>query len=589
MGRKPITDMKAFSASKNINNQSFVYNGSIFTEDLVAAIIVTILLVPQSLAYALLAGLPPQVGIYVSIFPLLAYALLGSSKYLNVGPTAVISIMTAASISILPESERLISAAALGVMTGSILLVAWLFKAGFIMNFVSRPVVSAYITGAAILIIISQLKHIFGVNIYSSTALSMLSELLKNMYNINEYSMLIGICAIFLLIIINRYLAYSLIRLRIKSRRAKLVGRIAPILIVAIFIMFSSFYNFSNTFDLNVVGEIPKGLPPFSIPVLPYSSLQSLAMPAVVIAIVAFVDSCSTAQELAARSRSRVDSNKELLSLGASNLVAGMTGGYPINGSMSRSAVNFNAGGKTRFVGLLVAMMMALTAVFLTPILKDLPLAVLAALIIVACFSLVDFKNLWETWVYSRADGITAIATFSSVLIFGVQWGVLVGVILAMALHINSTLLPHMPLVGRFPGTEHYRDSGRFNVETNEIIKTLRVDESLYYANARYLEDRVAQVVEESPDLKDLVLMCTAVNRIDASALSSLEEINKRLKSAEIRLHFSDMQSRVKERLFRSNFLDKLSGQIFLSQHEAMEELEPEPDWNVLSDHIDIH
>ena len=589
MGRKPITDMKAFSASKNINNQSFVYNGSIFTEDLVAAIIVTILLVPQSLAYALLAGLPPQVGIYVSIFPLLAYALLGSSKYLNVGPTAVISIMTAASISILPESERLISAAALGVMTGSILLVAWLFKAGFIMNFVSRPVVSAYITGAAILIIISQLKHIFGVNIYSSTALSMLSELLKNMYNINEYSMLIGICAISLLIIINRYLAYSLIRLRIKSRRAKLVGRIAPILIVAIFIMFSSFYNFSNTFDLNVVGEIPKGLPPFSIPVLPYSSLQSLAMPAVVIAIVAFVDSCSTAQELAARSRSRVDSNKELLSLGASNLVAGMTGGYPINGSMSRSAVNFNAGGKTRFVGLLVAMMMALTAVFLTPILKDLPLAVLAALIIVACFSLVDFKNLWETWVYSRADGITAIATFSSVLIFGVQWGVLVGVILAMALHINSTLLPHMPLVGRFPGTEHYRDSGRFNVETNEIIKTLRVDESLYYANARYLEDRVAQVVEESPDLKDLVLMCTAVNRIDASALSSLEEINKRLKSAEIRLHFSDMQSRVKERLFRSNFLDKLSGQIFLSQHEAMEELEPEPDWNVLSDHIDIH
>jgi SulP family sulfate permease len=146
-----------------------------------------------------------------------------------------------------------------------------------------------------------------------------------------------------------------------------------------------------------------------------------------------------------------------------------------------------------------------------------------------------------------------------------------------------------MPLVGRFPGTEHYRDSRRFNVETNEIVKTLRVDESLYYANARYLEDRVAQVVENSPDLKDLILMCTAVNRIDASALSSLEEINKRLRSADIRLNFSDMQSRVKERLFRSNFLEKLSGQIFLSQHEAMVALGPEPDWNDLSDHIDIH
>ena len=236
-----------------------------------------------------------------------------------------------------------------------------------------------------------------------------------------------------------------------------------------------------------------------------------------------------------------------------------------------------------------VALMMALTAVFLTPLLKDLPLAVLAALIIVACFSLLDFQSLWRTWVYSRADGITAIATFSSVLMFGVQWGVLAGVILAMALHINSTLLPYMPLVGRFPGTEHYRDTGRFNVETNEIVKTLRIDESLYYANARYLEDRVAQVVENSPDLKELILMCTAVNRIDASALSSLEEINKRLRSAEIRLHFSDMQSRVKERLFRSDFLEKLSGQIFLSQHEAMVALGPEPDWNELSDHMDIH
>jgi len=251
--------------------------------------------------------------------------------------------------------------------------------------------------------------------------------------------------------------------------------------------------------------------------------------------------------------------------------------------------VNFSAGGQTQVVGLLVAGFMALTAVFLTPVLKALPLAVLAALIIVACFSLLDFKSLWRTWIYSRADGITALATFFAVLLLGVQWGVLAGVVLAMALHINSTLQPHMPLVGRFPGTEHYRDAARFNVETNEVVKTLRIDESLYYANARYLEDKVAQVVAGSPDMTDLVLMCTAVNRIDASALSSLEEINKRLKSADIRLHFSDMQSRVKERLFRSSFLDRLTGQIFLSQHEAMEELGPEPDWNQLSDHVEIH
>jgi SulP family sulfate permease len=565
------------------------YNGGLFTEDLVAAVIVTILLVPQSLAYALLAGLPPQVGIYVSIFPLLAYAAFGSSRYLNVGPTAVISLMTAACIAMLPEGARLVSAAALAVMTGVILLIAGLLKAGFVMNFVSRPVVSAYITGAALLIIFSQLKHIFGITANGNTVFALLSDIKANLPNTNKVALWIGLSAIVILWLIKKYLAYGLIRLHVKSRKAKLIGRMAPILIVAMFIAVSSFANFADKFDVRVVGRIPAGLPPLELPMLSMPELNALWVPAIVIAIVAFVDSTSTAQELAARARGRIDSNKELLGLGASNIIAGITGGYPINGSMSRSAVNFSAGGQTQVVGLLVAAFMALTAVFLTPILQALPLAVLAALIIVACFSLLDFKSLWRTWVYSRADGITALATFLAVLLLGVQWGVLAGVVLAMALHINATLQPHMPLVGRFPGTEHYRDAGRFNVETNDIVKTLRIDESLYYANARYLEDKVARVVADSPEMTDLILMCTAVNRIDASALSSLEEINKRLKSAEIRLHFSDMQSRVKERLFRSSFLDRLTGQIFLSQHEAMEELGPEPDWNQLSDHVDIH
>ena len=565
------------------------YNSGVFTEDLVAAIIVTILLVPQSLAYALLAGLPPQVGIYVSIFPLLAYAAFGSSRYLNVGPTAVISLMTAASIAVLPEGTRLLSAAALALMTGGILLVAGLFKAGFVMNFVSRPVVSAYITGAALLIIFSQLKHIFGITASGNTVFALLSDLRTNLPNTNKVALWIGVSAVAILWLIKKYLAYGLVKLHIKSRKAKLVGRMAPILIVAGFIAVSTVFNLADKFDLRVVGNIPAGLPPLDFPMLSMPEFRALFVPAIVIAIVAFVDSTSTAQELAARARGRIDSNKELLGLGASNVIAGLTGGYPINGSMSRSAVNFSAGGQTQIVGVLVAAFMALTAVFLTPVLKALPLAVLAALIIVACFSLLDFKSLWRTWVYSRGDGITALTTFLAVLLLGVQWGVLAGVVLAMALHISATLQPHMPLVGRFPGTEHYRDAGRFNVETNEIVKTLRIDESLYYANARYLEDKVARVVAESPEMTDLVMMCTAVNRIDASALSSLEEINKRLKSADIRLHFSDMQSRVKERLFRSSFLDRLTGQIFLSQHEAMEELGPEPDWNQLSDHVDIH
>ena len=565
------------------------YNGSIFADDLVAAIIVTILLVPQSLAYALLAGLPPQVGIYVSIFPLIAYALFGSSRVINVGPTAVISLMTAACIATLPEGARLVSAAALALMTGGILLIAGLLKAGFIMNFVSRPVVSAYITGAALLIMFSQMKHVLGVEASGSTVFALFGELRENFKNLNSTALWTGVSAIILLWGIRRYLAFVLVKLHVKSRIAKLISRTMPIVVIVGFILLSAGLGLAENHNLRVVGTIPSGLPPLTYPNLSLISYQNLFVPAVIIAIVAFVDSTSTAQELASRARGRIDANKELLGLGASNLVAGMTGGYPINGSMSRSAVNFSAGGKTPIVSIIVALMMALTALLLTPVLKSLPLSVLAALIIVACFSLMDFKSLWRTWVYSRADGTTALATFLAVLIFGVQWGVLVGVVLAMALHIKGTLQPYMPLVGRFPGTEHYRDAGRFNVETNEQVKTLRIDESLYYANARFLEDKVAQLVSNSPDMTDLVLMCTAVNRIDASALSSLEEINKRLKRTNIDLHFSDMQSRVKERLYRSDLIEHLSGEIYLSQHEAMEALEPEPDWNQLSDHIDIH
>lgn len=565
------------------------YSPSVFSNDLIAAVIVSILLVPQSLAYALLAGLPPQLGIYVSIFPLIAYALLGSSRQLSVGPTAVISLMTAACIATLPEDVRLLSAALLAFMVGVMLIVAGLLRGGIIMNFVSRPVVSAYITGAALLIIISQLKHLFGVSASGTTAFELVSSLWTNLGESNNMTMIIGFSACVILILVKRLMALSLIRVGMRSKHAKLIARMMPIVLIVVYILISLGFNLSGQHGLAVVGEVPAGLPPLIVPDLSFQAIEMLLMPAAVIAVVAFVDSTSTAQEFAARSRTKLDTNRELLGLGASNFVAGMTGGYPINGSMSRTAVNASAGGKTPMVNIITALFMGLTALFLTPVLKSLPLAVLAALIVVACISLLDFKNIWRTWVYSRADGATALATFLAVLIFGVQWGVLVGVILAMALHIRQTLHPHIAQVGRFPGTEHYRDVSRFVVETNEEVKTLRIDESLYYANARSLEQRVADLIAISPEMHDLVLMCTGVSRIDASALSSLHEINKRLKRVGVSLHFSDMQSRVKERLFRSSFLDELTGQIFLSQHDAMEALSPEPDWSQFSDHIDIH
>ena len=572
------------------NQYSWVkgYNGRVFTDDLLAAIVVTILLVPQCLAYALLAGLPPQLGIYASIFPLVAYALLGSSNHINVGPTAVLSLMTAVAIAALPPETRIASAGALALLTGGMLIIAGLLKAGFVMNFVSRPVVSAYITGAALLIIFSQAKHVLGVSIESQTAFGMVYNLVSQVSNLNPLAFFTGSIAILLFVLARGALPYLFVKSGVRAKTAKLVARMAPIVIIAIYVLISGYLDFGKS-GLAIVGEVPSGLPSWSLPNVAMPAYENLLVPALVISIVAFVDSTSTAQELASRKRTRVDANKELLGLGAANAVAGLTAGYPINGSMSRSAVNFTAGGKTPLVGLLVAAFMALTAVFLTPALYNLPLSVLAALIIVACFNLLDFPSLWQTWRYSRADGMTALATLLAVLILGVQWGVLAGVVLAMTLHIRRSLTPHMPLVGRFPGTEHYRDSDRFNVETIETVKTLRIDDSLYYANARYLEDRAAKIVSEYPEMTDLVLMCTGVSYIDASALSSLREINRRLRGLDVKLHLSEMQSIVRERLYHSDFLEKLNGNVYLSQHDAVIDLQPEPDWSQFSDHIEIH
>ncbi|MGB0908572.1 MAG: SulP family inorganic anion transporter, partial [Maricaulaceae bacterium] len=383
------------------------YSRGVFSEDAIAAIIVTILLVPQCLAYALLAGLPPQVGIYAAIFPLAFYALFGSSRQLSVGPTAVVSLMTAAAIAALPEGERIVSAAALALLTGIFMLIFGILKFGFIMNFVSRPVVSAYITGAGLLIVISQLKHVFGVQADGQTALDLLTSLNAQLPNYNAMALLIGGGSILALWSVKKYLAYALVRLGFRASKARLAARIAPIFVVLFCLLLSTILNLSERFDLRIVGEIPAGLPSLGLPQLSRPAYKALLVPALIIAVVAFVDSMTIAQTLAARSRRRIDANKEILGLGASNFIAGLSAGYPVNGSLSRSAVNFSAGAQTPIASILTAGFMALTALLLTPYLSALPLATLAALIIVACFSMMEFKNLWRTWIYSRADGLT--------------------------------------------------------------------------------------------------------------------------------------------------------------------------------------
>ena len=406
----------------------------------------------------LLAGLPPQVGIYASIFPLVAYALLGSSNYLNVGPTAVISLMTAASIAVLPEGTRIVSAAALALMTGGMLIIAGLLKAGFLMNFVSRPVVSAYITGAALLIILSQTKHLLGVSVDAQTAFGMMSNLIGEIPNAKLLAVATGGAAPCAISGGSQYVAFAVGQIGVPREKCQDNRPHGAYFNYRRIRCFECFLDFGGKGGWRLSGMCPPDCRRLISQIFQWVPIEGLIIPAAVIAIVAFVDSTSTAQELAARRRGRVNTNKELLGLGASNAVAGLTGGYPLNGSMSRSAVNFSAGGKTPFVGLLVAAFMALTALFLTPVLYSLPLSVLAALDHRRLFQLARFRQyLADVDIFAREWSDSIGNVFRCTDILGVQWGVMAGVVLAMMLHIRSTLTPRMPLVGRFPGTEHYQ------------------------------------------------------------------------------------------------------------------------------------
>ncbi len=319
-----------------------------------------------------------------------------------------------------------------------------------------------------------------------------------------------------------------------------------------------------------LVGAIPAGLPGLALPILSPDLVLALLPAAALISVVGFVESVSVAQTLAARRRERIVPDQELVGLGAANIAAALSAGYPVTGGFARSVVNFDAGARTPAAGVMTAAGIALATLFLTPWLADLPQATLAATIILAVLSLVDFGAVLRTWRYSRGDFAAMAATILTTLLAGVEPGITAGVLLSLTLHLWRTSRPHSAIVGQVPGTEHYRNVERHAVQTDPGILSLRVDESLYFANARFLEDRIAALVAETPALRHLVLMCPAVNSIDASALESLTEINHRLHEAGITLHLSEVKGPVMDRLARSDFLTQLSGRVFLSQHAAI-------------------
>jgi len=552
------------------------YNGNALSNDLIAAVIVTIMLVPQSLAYALLAGLPPEAGIYASIVPIILYAIFGTSRALAVGPVAVVSLMTAAAIGNVAEAGTMGYAAALTLafLSGAMLLAMGVLRLGFIANFLSHPVIAGFITASGILIASSQIGHILGVKTSGHTLPEILWSLWEGLGSTNWITVIIGFSATAFLFWVRKGLKPLLRKNGVGPRLADVLTKAGPVAAVIVTTLAVWAFDLADK-GIKIVGDVPQSLPPLTIPDFSPSLVMQLVVPALLISVIGFVESISVAQTFAAKKRQRIDPDQELIGLGAANLGAAFTGGYPVTGGFARSVVNFDAGAETPAAGAFTAIGLAIAAVALTPLVFFLPKATLAATIIVAVLSLVDFSILKRSWVYSKDDFIAVAATILLTLTLGVETGVSAGVLLSLVLHIYKTTRPHIAEVGLVEGSEHFRNILRHPVKTDPALLSVRVDQSLYFANARFLEDFIYKRVMGHSEIKDVVLMFPAVNEVDLSALESLEAINTRLKDVGIRLHLSEVKGPVMDRLKRSHLLEELTGEVFLSQYDAWRKLAP--------------
>lgn len=551
------------------------YDGQAFSSDLVAALIVTIMLIPQSLAYAMLAGLPPEMGLYASVVPILAYAVFGTSRALAVGPVAVVSLMTAATVGQLAETGTAGYAAAaltLAFLSGAILLAMGLFRLGFIANFLSHPVIAGFITASGLLIAASQAGAMLGVKAEGHTLPEMAHSLWSHRAEVNPVTLSLGLGALAFLFWVRRAMKPALLRAGLAPRLADVLTKAGPVAAVGTTTALVWGLGLTES-GVAVVGAVPQSLPPLTLPALDPELLRALALPALMISVIGFVESVSVAQTLAAKKRQRIVPDQELIGLGAANLAAALTGGFPVTGGFARSVVNFDAGAETPAAGAFTAIGLAIAALALTPLIFFLPKATLAATIIVAVLSLVDLSILRRSWAYSRSDFAAVAATILLTLGVGVETGVAAGVALSVLLFLWKTSRPHVAEVGLVPGSEHFRNILRHKVRTLPQILTLRVDGSLYFANARFLEDYVLNRVTGDAGLRDVVLMCSAVDEIDMSALDSLEVINHRLEEMGIRFHLSEVKGPVMDRLKRSDLLGKLTGRVYLSQYDAFMDL----------------
>lgn len=538
------------------------YDGGKARSDSLAAVFVAALLVPQAMAYAQLAGLNPRVGLAAAIAPPLMYAVFGTSRYLSIGPVALLSLLTAATVSSAGDLEVgsvLVLVGLLAVLVGLIQVAIGVLRLGFVTNFISDPALSGFIQGAAVLILASQVPTFLGLDIDAREFIGIVRGVVENLENIQWDATILGGGALAAFLLLPRFVRWSLRRGGVSKSTATIAAQIVPIAIVAGAIAVTWAGLAAGWIDLPVVGTVPAGLPELRLPELDLAVWKGLIGDAVAIAILGFVIALGAANSLAGRERQSIDADNEAFALGMSNVAAGVSGGYPVGASLSRSAVIYDAGAYTPLGSVGAGVLILCVLLMGGPIFEYLPASVLAALIISAVIGLFKPRELWRFIRFSKADATVAIASLLATVFLGVRWGIAIGAGLSLLLYLARTSQPRVVIEGADRETGRMQDVDRRNVEEiDETVLVMRIDEGLYFANARHCEQELLAAVAERPRVRCVVLDMKSVGHIDASALAMLERVRDTLQEAGLELRLSNTRKPVLLKLRHMGFMSEL-------------------------------
>ncbi|MCP0916332.1 MULTISPECIES: SulP family inorganic anion transporter [Acinetobacter] len=552
------------------------YNTVTLKSDLLASLIVIAMLVPQGMAYAMLAGLPPVMGLYASVLPMIIYAFFGSSPTLSIGPVAIISMMTFATLNPLFEvgSPVYIQAACLlALMVGVISLLLGMLRFGFLIQLISHPVIKSFIIASALLIALGQLKFLFNVPLQANNIPEFVLSVFEYIGLMHWESLIFGIASILFLVFMPKFFNLEAVKQRLGA--SGFIIKSLPLVLVVVSIALVYFFNLQQV-GIKTVGEIPSGFPALSMPFWNLELVLQLLPGAAMIAMISFVESLSIAQATALQQRSQLNSNQELIALGAANIGAGLSSAFPVTGSLSRTVVNADAGAKTSMAGVLSSLFIVLVSLYFTGFFRDLPLTVLAATIIVSIWKLVELKPFIDTWRYSKADGLAMWITFFGVLFIDISTGLIIGIVSTFILLLWRISRPHIAEIGLVEGTQHFRNIQRHQVITSAKVLSIRIDEDLTFLNSNTLKGFLINAVSQKPELEHVVINGSSISAIDLSALEMLEDLDNELRKLNIQLHFSEVKGPVMDKLQRSKLLNHLSGKIFLTHYQAIRELSPD-------------